>query len=208
MAASQGSDPGDRTADPLPDWVLRLCGGFRLYRCGDNLAHRLTPRARSLVAHLALQPDAAVAKSTLAARLWPDTRDAQARTNLRTLLHQLHARVPDLYDRLRVSRDLVELPAGPDLDVDVWRYDALACAARRSAGALAPSLRAELEDAALRLAPPLLPECYDDWIVAHRERLDTVRRDILDLLAATADDHRNPGDALRYARWRMLDDPF
>lgn len=208
MAAGQGSDPGDRTADAPPVWVLRLCGGFRLYHDGDNLAHRLTPRARLLIARLALQPDAAVAKSTLAARLWPDTRDDQARTNLRTLLHQLHARVPDLYGRLRVSRDLVELPAGPDLDVDVWRYDALARAARRSPGALAPSMRAELEDAALRLAPPLLPECYDDWIVKHRERLDAVRRGILDLLATTADDRRNPGDALRYARWRMLDDPF
>ena len=68
---------------------LNLLGDFRLLVDGAPVTAIDTPRLQSLLAYLMLHRDAPQSRAHLAFLFWPDTSDAQARTNLRNLLHQL-----------------------------------------------------------------------------------------------------------------------
>src|SRR5262245_2093762 len=53
-----------------------------------------SPRLQALVAYLVLHRDAPQPRQHIAFLLWPDTTEAQARTNLRQLLHSLKQTLP------------------------------------------------------------------------------------------------------------------
>jgi DNA-binding SARP family transcriptional activator len=73
---------------------LFLFGGFRLVHNGAPIPALNAPRLQSLIAYLALHRHMPVARQTLAFALWQNSTDAQARTNLRFLLHQLRRAFP------------------------------------------------------------------------------------------------------------------
>src|SRR5205823_5685547 len=63
---------------------------------GDELVAGInTPRLHSLLAYLVLHRDAPQLRQHLAFLFWPDTSEAQARTNLRQILHQLRHTLPN-----------------------------------------------------------------------------------------------------------------
>ena len=53
-----------------------------------------TPRLQSLLAYLLLHRDAPQSRSHVAFQFWPDSTEAQAHSNLRTLLHRLRQALP------------------------------------------------------------------------------------------------------------------
>ena len=62
---------------------------------GQNLITSVnTNRMRSLLAFLVLHSEAMQSREQLASLLWPESTDAQARTNLRQLLHNLRRALP------------------------------------------------------------------------------------------------------------------
>ena len=68
---------------------IRLFGNFDL-RSGETLLPDLgSARAESLLAYLILNADAPQPRQHVAFRLWPDSSESQARTNLRHVLHDL-----------------------------------------------------------------------------------------------------------------------
>ena len=74
---------------------IRLLGGFSLVHDG-SLIHGLgAPRIQSLLAYLLLQREMPQSRQHLAFLSWPDSAEAQARTNLRKLLHQLVQALPE-----------------------------------------------------------------------------------------------------------------
>jgi DNA-binding SARP family transcriptional activator len=77
-----------------PVLSIRLFGALDL-RYGDR---RLSPlpsaRAETLLAYLLLHRDAPQSRQHLAFILWPDSSEAQARTNLRHVLHDLRRALP------------------------------------------------------------------------------------------------------------------
>lgn len=73
-----------------------LLGGFRLLADEAPLTALNTPRLQALLAYLALHRHAAHPRSYLAFLFWPDSTEAQARTNLRCLIHQLRQALPSL----------------------------------------------------------------------------------------------------------------
>ena len=87
----------------LPTLHIRLLGDFSLIYDGEPVASINTPRLHSLLAYLVLHRDAPQLRQHLAFLFWPDTSEAQARTNLRQLLHQLRHALPDCRS-LRVRR--------------------------------------------------------------------------------------------------------
>jgi DNA-binding SARP family transcriptional activator len=74
---------------------IQLLGGFRLLAGEMPVAGIDTPRLQALLAHLVLHPDAPQSRSHLAFRFWPDSTEAQARTNLRKQVHYLRRSLPD-----------------------------------------------------------------------------------------------------------------
>ena len=74
---------------------IQLLGDFRLMDDDAPISGANTPRLQSLLAYLLLHRDAAQPRGHVAFRFWPDSTEAQARTNLRTLLHRLRRSLPE-----------------------------------------------------------------------------------------------------------------
>jgi DNA-binding SARP family transcriptional activator len=146
---------------------IRLLGGFDL-RIGDTpLPPIASARVRSLLSYLLLHRSAPLPRQHLAFLLWPDSTEAQARTNLRHLLHTLQRAAPALMPYLQVAQQMLHWRTDAAYWLDVAAFeDALARAEQEPAAALAA-----LCDAVACYRGDLVPDCYDEWIEPERERL-------------------------------------
>lgn len=138
----------------------------------------LSRKARALVAYLALNPGQSHSREKLAALLWGDTGEPQARMNLRQCLSAIRKALPSADDqRLLADGDTVALKLD-DLEIDVARLEQLA-------SAVAPQ---ELEQAVVVYRGDLLDgfvlgeEPFDDWLRLERERLRTIWIGVLEKL--------------------------
>src|SRR5437016_2744959 len=93
---------------------MRLLGDFGLVYGDEPVAGVNTARLHSLLAYLVLLRDAPHPRQYLAFLFWPDATEAQARNNLRQLLHKLRQAVPDI-DRFLYT----------DTSTVYWRPEAL-----------------------------------------------------------------------------------
>src|SRR5262245_7826206 len=96
-----------------PTLHIQLLGGFRLDIDTTPVTTFDHPRLQALLAYLVLHRSTPQSRAHLAFLLWPDSTEAQARTNLRTLLHRLRQALPDADSFLHV-----------DAQVAQWRLDA------------------------------------------------------------------------------------
>src|SRR5215472_10872405 len=101
------------TSPTVQSWEMQLLGEFRLVFADAPLNPLPKPRVQALLAYLVLHRAAPQPRQYLAFLLWPDTSDAQARTNLRQLLHTIRQTLPDAEAFVRTE--------GPTLR---WRTDA------------------------------------------------------------------------------------
>jgi DNA-binding SARP family transcriptional activator len=138
---------------------LRVLGEFELTAGGEVVAIT-SGRARALLGYLAVHAGARHSRERLAYRLWPDSTDAQARTNLRNLLHQLRHSAPVVGTMLGIDRDAVAWTPGTAW-VDVHEFDT-----RAGSDSLD-----ELRIAAALYRGDLLDDCYEDWLADDRRRL-------------------------------------
>jgi non-specific serine/threonine protein kinase len=137
-------------------------------------------------------------RAALAGLFWPDTDEGQARTNLRKLIFELRRLLPRAAS-LRFGRDTLEWAADSEYDVDVEAFE--------RAAAHAASMD-ELEIGIALYRGDLLPGCYDEWILAERERLGQVYASLLERLVAALEARRSFRLALAQAG-RLLDrDPL
>src|SRR5688500_5683889 len=72
-----------------PTLHIRLLGDCSMVNGYEPVAGINTPRLHSLLAYLLLHRDAPQLRQHLAFLFWPDTGEAQARANLRQLIHEL-----------------------------------------------------------------------------------------------------------------------
>src|SRR5579871_2948287 len=75
-------------ATPSPPLRIGLLGAFSVNAPSGEAAPSIPGRLRRLLAHLALR-DGYVDRTVLAAEMWPDATDEDARANLRRQLHSL-----------------------------------------------------------------------------------------------------------------------
>jgi DNA-binding SARP family transcriptional activator len=108
----------------------------------------------------------------LAFLFWPDTTEAQARNNLRQLLHQLRQVFPEALHFLSADMHMLHCHPVTPCHLDVAKFEealTLADAARRRNDQHA--LQAALEQADNLYRGELLPGCYEEWILPEREQL-------------------------------------
>ncbi len=166
---------------------INLLGGFRLF-CDDTLITSLnTPRLQSLVTYLVLHRDLPQPRQHLAFLLWPDSTEAQARTNLRKALHELRQALPHSDRFLQFTTHTVQWCVEASFTLDVADFDAAIAAA-------------ELPTAIALYRGDLLPNCYDDWILPERERLSQVYVDALERLSQELEQDRDYPAAITYAQ--------
>ena len=156
-----------------PDVKVSVLGSFGLFVVGK--LHRDLPLGtQQLLAFLALQ-DGAVSRTALAGTLWPEVSEDHAHASLRSALSRLSA-----IQRAVVRVTFRELALADGVLVDI-----------RDARALAHRLlnpdsgqESDQDDRAIAtLSTDLLPDWYDDWVVAEAEKWRQLRLHALDALA-------------------------
>ena len=173
---------------------IRLLSEQRVIGSPDHGGRTSSSRSVALLAYLILHAGVPQARSHLAAVFWPDSSEAQARTNLRRELHNL---------RITLGGDpsLVIQPAtltwcdSPSCRVDVRSFEVerRAALSSRSAGDNAGFL-AHAEAAIAEYRGELMPGAYDNWVLDEREPLI---RECVDLCDAVIRACREIGDRTR-----------
>ena len=184
---------------------VRLLGGFRLEHDGAVI-DLVSARAQELVAYVLLERGRPVTRASLAYLLWPDTDEAQARTNLRKVLYQLRRTVPEVERFMVLGGRHVSWRVDAPFELDVQRFEAaVACAAE------APSAEREvvcLTEAAEAYGGDLLPASYEAWLEPERGRLRDALARVLERLADVHEGRRDYPSALRYAQRLLRHDPW
>ncbi len=190
----------------MPVLHITLLGDFRLDLDDTPATVVNTPRLQSLLAFLLLHRAASQSRQHVAFLLWPDSTEAQARTNLRKHLHHLRRALPNP-DRFLLS-DTQTLGWRPDASftLDVVEFESALSQAERAADPVAR--RALSEQAVALYKGDLLPSCYDDWILPERERLRQAFNHALETLIASLEDQRAYPAAIQNARRLLRHDPL
>ena len=134
-----------------------------------------------------------LSRSSLAALLWPEELESEARTNLRRHVHRLTRALPEIPG--------VEWIAGDNLAVG-WNDAAPASIDAREFEILAAAGRGG--DAAALYRGEYLEGFYEDYVLAQRERLRSMQTEALLSLAREARAERSFAAAADFAQ-RLLD---
>ena len=184
---------------------VRLFGGLALEHGGRPIGPIESARARSLVGYLVLHRDAPQPRPRLAFLLWPDSTEAQARTNLRKILHTLRRDTPELEPFFAITAQTVQWVATGLLEVDVEVFEsALATDGDGNAEADVASLRRALD----RYTGDLLEGCYDEWLIEVREHLRDQYVSALARLARMLSERGDHVEAVRLARELVRCEPL
>jgi DNA-binding SARP family transcriptional activator/predicted ATPase len=163
---------------------IELLGKLR-FTFGQNVITSVnTNRMRSLLAYLVLNRDAAQSREHLAYLLWPESGDAQARTNLRQLLHNLRRALPVECSLLVSDNHSVRWLPDNSCAVDVAEFESAKRAAELASESDLSASRQALEVAVQLYQDDLLPDLYDEWI---RPRRDQLRQEFADVLSRLVD---------------------
>ena len=177
---------------------LNLLGGFETRLATGALVTLPTRKAQALLAYLAARPGRAHARDKLAALLWADRGQLQARDSLRHTLVALRKVLPERSASLTAAdRSVAIRPAA--VDVDVVRFEASVMAGTDEALARAADLyRGDLLDGFVLREP-----VFEEWLIAERERLRELALDALRKLLQRQQTSRAIEPAIRTAQ-RLL----
>lgn len=199
---------------------LRFLGSYQA-ELDDRLLTFAIDKARALLAYLAVEANQAHSRSSLAALLWPDYPEENARTTLRHVLHLLRQLLGDeevATPYLLTTRQTLQFNAAASHSLDVAAFAALlnqtkthvhdklelcdACLAHlRQAVEL---YRADfLSDLTVRNSTP-----FEEWLLFKREELHRHVLEALDVLARQAENARDYDAVRRYALRQIEVEPW
>lgn len=185
---------------------MRLLGGVSVSLGAAPLAPLESARARSLLGYVLLHSGTAVPRQHLAFLLWPDSSEAQARTNLRKVLHTLRREMPEIDRFLDVTPRTLRWTRDAGQWVDVERFEAALSAADQPEPSSEQVVLA-LREATALYEGELLDGCYDDWLIEERERLRDRYISALRRLVSLLADRCDP-DAVRLGRELVRSEPL
>ena len=186
---------------------LQCLGGFAL-RVGDGPVALGGVRLQALLTYLALHAAAPQSRLQLAARFWPEASDAQGRNNLRQLLHHLRQAWPEHEEWIDSDARAMQWRSDPRSRVDAVEFEREFVAARAMGSGERGTAREKLTRIVGTYAGDLLPDCYDEWIVPHRERLHAAALGALDLAVRLAEEQHDHPAAVAHAEHVLRLDPL
>ncbi len=186
--------------------TIQLFGEFRLLAGDKPVTAINTARLQSLLAYLLLHRAAPQARQQLAFRFWPDSNDAQARTNLRNALHQLRNTLPDADRFLQTDAKSIQWRPDAPFSLDVAEFEQHLQTAQKADNSTV--VRKALEQAIRLYQGNLLPGCYDDWIMPERERWQQTYASTLEQLITWLESERDYPAAINYAQCLLQHDPL
>ena len=193
----------------IPMLHIQLLGNFLLRSDDTPVTTVDSPRLQALLAYLLLHRDAPHPRQHLAFLLWPDTTEAQAHTNLRTLLHRLRRALPEADPFLHSDAQTVHWRSDAPWTLDVADFErtvAQADQAERAGNQTAQ--RVALQEAVALYRGDLLPGCYDEWLLPERERLSQMLIVALERLILLLEQARDYLAAIHAAQRLLRHDPL
>lgn len=169
---------------------IRLLGGFEITLDGHRLSGFKGLRLQRFIALVILR-GGAQQRSRLAFELWPNSDDAQARTNLRKLLHEFRLSLPNSDAFIEINSEQIHWREEAQASVDVLQF--------RKAMSVG-----DFEGAASAYGGDLLPACYEDWLLEARSTLRIDALAAMTKLIEEAAKHGNPEAVLVHSR-RVLE---
>lgn len=201
--------PGENsntTHDATPILRIHLLRDFQLIYNSALVTEINQPRMQSLLAYLLLHYDAPQSRTLIAYRLWPDTVEGQAHTNLRTLLHRLRHALPALNHCLHVDRQWLQWQPDMQWTLDAYDFERAASLAAQSHNL--HEKRAYLEEALSFYRGDLLPESYEEWLTVERDRLRQIFLNTLEELLNVQEQMHDFAAAIDTARHLLRHDPL
>jgi DNA-binding SARP family transcriptional activator/DNA-binding HxlR family transcriptional regulator len=186
--------------DPPPVIVeISLLGAFSV-RVAGKVIGELSVGSQRLLVFLALH-HRAVTRIAMAGRMWPDATDERAGISLRSALSRLDTSTREAILSASAGLSLLETVA-----VDLREAQALA---RRLLQPGGTTEEADLAPAAVAvLSSELLPDWYDDWVLAEAEDWRQLRMSALEAQAAQLIAMGRLGEAAGAARAAMKVEPL
>jgi len=187
---------------------ITLLGDFRIDNGNAPIEGVSTARLQSLLGYLLLHVDAPQLRQHVAFRFWPDSSEAQARTNLRKQIYHLRRALPQPDRYLHADSKTVQWQPDAPYTLDVAQFRAqLARADEAEANGEQQAEQDALAAAAALYKGDLLPGSYDDWVLAERERLSQQFIAALERLILLCEEGRDYQAAIEYAQRLIRHDP-
>jgi DNA-binding SARP family transcriptional activator len=179
---------------------ISLFGNLRIGFAGRDVTTLNTNRLQSLIAYLILHGDTPQPREQLAFMLWPGSRESQARTNLRQLLHHLKRALPPECDLLAADHFSVRWRRDPACAIDTLEFlEAIGNAESARAGGDSAREIQSLIAAAQLYEDDLLPSLYDDWMAPIREDYKRRMCEALRRLATLYEERKEYAAAIPWA---------
>jgi len=191
---------------------VKLLGKFCASRGEQELAAFRSGKVKELLCYLLLHHEREHAREVLAAQMWGECTTPLSKKYLRQALWQIHQglRDPacDSLGPLHADSESVrlDLSAGIDLDVE-FIEKAFHKASNIPASQLDESTAEALQRAVELYRGELLPGCYLDWCLYHRERLQNMYLTMLDLLMAYSELHSQYAAGKEFGERSLQEDP-
>lgn len=174
---------------------IHFFGSLQIYRGNDALSLK-GEKVRNLLAYLVLHPRITHRREMLASMLWPDAEPERVRRNLSDLLYRMQKEIEPHW--LLVDGDSIALQPNANLWVDVWEFDRL----------IAGQNDDDLQNAVELYIGDLLPDIYEDWVLAERELRRGQYLSTLESLANKLEGEGKLQQALLQARRLILVEPL
>lgn len=183
---------------------LTLLGGFQARLASGSALSVPTKKAQALLAYLALRPGQPHPRDKLAALLWGDSPEAQARDSLRHTLGSLRKALP-VTTPPALSTEGQSLVLNPDaVDVDVAAFEQLV--AENTPEAFERAAALYQGDLLEGLSPN--EAAFEEWLLAERERLRELALEALAKLLAHQSTAGVTEQAIRTAMRVLALDPL
>lgn len=188
---------------------ISVLGEQRISAEGEALEASGSVRMLGLLGYLVAHAGVPQPRSQVAAAFWPDSTEAQARTNLRRELHHLRTTLPGVDACLQVDDRAIGWRDDAPCEVDLIEFERAAAEAEAAAerGDDA-AFTAAAEGAVATYRGELLPGFHDDWVVAARDRLRRRCVGLLDELATRLAERGEVASALAHAHRRISLEPL
>lgn len=190
---------------------IKLFGVLTAERDGQPLASLPSRKVRDLLAYLLIHRRTPRAREEMAALFWPELDGDKARHCLNTTLWRLRGALRPLETGppyLRVDAQRIGFNMASDVRVDVEEFESR-CALAEKLQPTAEAQQADLYHQAMDLyAGDLLTDCYDDWCLVERERLQLLYLRVLGKLLTYHARRREHDIAIDCGRRILARDPL